>query len=83
MTDQVVVPINHIVRKPGSGKYRIAGKGVTVEFLAQFLDDPEWPVERLCQNYGLTPGEVFAAWSFYHDHRAEIERHIESSESSG
>jgi hypothetical protein len=42
MTDQVVVPINHIVRKPGSGKYRIAGKGVTVEFLAQFLDDPEW-----------------------------------------
>jgi len=79
MTDRVLVPINHIERKPNSKKYRIVGKGVTVEFLAQFIDDPEWPVRRICENYGLTPGEVFAAWAFYSDHKDEIDRTIAES----
>src|SRR6266545_7360133 len=79
MNNSVVIPINHIERKPNSKKYRIVGKGVTVEFLAQFIDDPEWPVTRICENYGLTPGEVFAAWAFYSDHKDEIDRHIEEA----
>lgn len=74
MTDSIVIPINHIERKPDSQKYRIVGKRITVEFLAQFIDDPEWSVSRICENYGLTPGEVFAAWAFYSDHKEEIDR---------
>jgi uncharacterized protein (DUF433 family) len=80
VTDRTIIPITHIERKPGSDKYRIAGKGVTVEFLAQFINDPAWPVERICQNYDLTPGEVYAAWSFYSDHRAEIDRRVTEGE---
>jgi uncharacterized protein (DUF433 family) len=80
MTDNIVVPINHIERKPGSHKYRIVGKGITVEFLAQFIDDPKWPVSRICENYGLTAGEVFAAWAFYSDHKEEIDRLIAEGE---
>lgn len=79
MTDSVIIPINHIERKPNSHKYRIVGKGVTVEFLSHFIDDPEWPVGRICDNYGLTPGEVFAAWAFYSDHKEEIDRTIAES----
>lgn len=67
---------NVIERKPTSDKYRIIGKGVTVEFLVQFLNDPEWPVVRICEHYGLTPSEVFAAWAFYYDYQEEIDRHI-------
>ena len=76
MTDQVIIPINYIERKPDSAKYRIVGKGVTVGFLAQFIDDPDWPLDRICANYGLTPAEVHAAWAFYYDHRAEIDASI-------
>jgi uncharacterized protein (DUF433 family) len=74
MADRVIVPINYIERRPGSDKYRIAGKGVTVDFLSLFIDDSDWPVERICANYDLTPAEVHAAWSFYYDHKAEIDR---------
>lgn len=79
MTDQIIIPINYIERKPGSDKYRVAGKGVTVEFLSRLIDAPEWPMERICQNYGLTPAEVHAAWAFYYDHQPEIDRRIEDA----
>jgi uncharacterized protein (DUF433 family) len=70
---------NYIERKPNSEKYRIVGKGVTVEFLSTFIDDPAWTVEEICVNYGLTPAEIYAAWSFYHDHKAEIDARLEES----
>jgi uncharacterized protein (DUF433 family) len=76
VTSGTIIPINHIGRKSNSDKYRIVGKGVTVEFLSLFMDDAEWPVARICAEYGLTPAEVFAAWSFYHDHQDEIDRHL-------
>lgn len=75
----VAIPITYIERKPDSDYYRIIGKGVTVEFLSRLIDDPEWPMERICDNYGLTPAEVHAAWSFYYDHKAEIDRRIEEA----
>ena len=72
--EQVIIPINYIERKPNSKKYRIVGKGVTVEFLSLFINNPQWSVERICEEYGLTPAEVYAAWSFYSDHQDEIDR---------
>jgi uncharacterized protein (DUF433 family) len=76
---RVAIPINYIERKSDSDYYRIIGKGVTVEFLSRLIDDPEWPIERICDNYGLTPAEVHAAWSFYYDHQAEIDHRIEKA----
>ena len=75
----VAIPITYIERKPDSDYYRIIGKGMTVEFLSRLIDDPEWPMERICDNYGLTPAEVHAAWSFYYDHKAEIDHRIEAA----
>jgi len=76
MADRVIVPINYIERKPNSDKYRVVGKGVTVDFLSLFIGDPAWPIERICEGYDLTPAEVYAAWSFYYDHKEEIDRRI-------
>jgi uncharacterized protein (DUF433 family) len=73
MTQGLIIPITHIERKPNSNQYRIVGKGVSVAFLSRLIDDPEWTVERICANYGLSPAEVYAAWAFYYDHQAEID----------
>jgi uncharacterized protein (DUF433 family) len=79
MTASIIIPINYIERKPNSDQYRIAGKGITVEFLSRLVDDPAWPGERICKNYDLTPAEVHAAWAFYYDHQQEIDRHVDES----
>lgn len=76
MVDHVIIPINYIEQKPHSEKYRIVGKGVTVDFLSLYINDPDWPLERICEDYGLTPAEVHAAWSFYYDHKEEIDSRI-------
>jgi uncharacterized protein (DUF433 family) len=73
-----IIPINYIERKPNSDKYRIVNKGVTVEFLAQFINDPEWSIERICENYNLTPAEVHSAWAFYYDHQDEIDNRLQA-----
>lgn len=75
MTTELVVT-QYVERKPDSPHYRVIGKGITVEFLSRLIDDPEWPMERICDGYGLTPAEVYAAWSFYYDHKAEIDEHV-------
>lgn len=75
----MIIPINYIERKPDSDKYRIVGKGVTVELLSRFIGDPEWSVERICEDYGLTPAEVHAAWAFYYDHKVEIDDRIDAA----
>lgn len=76
MTQSTIIPINTIERKPHSSKYRIVGKGVTVEFLATLLNHPDWTMEAICANYNLTPAEVHAAWAFYYDHQAEIDARL-------
>jgi uncharacterized protein (DUF433 family) len=75
----VIIPLNYIERKPDSAHYRIVGKGVTVEFLSRLIDDPAWTVERICENYDLTPAEVHAAWAFYYDHQDEIDARLNAS----
>lgn len=72
----ILLPLTLIEAKPASGKPRIIGKGVTVQFLAGLLDNPEWPMVRICEEFDLTPAEVYAAWAFYYEHQAEIDGHI-------
>lgn len=66
----------YIERKPMSEHYRIVGKGITVEFVSRLINDPEWPIDRICEDYGLTPAEVHAAALFYYEHQAEIDEHV-------
>lgn len=79
-TENDYFSMTYIERKPNTTMYRVKGKGVTVAFLVDYIDDPEWPVERICQAYGLTPAEVYAAWAFYYEHQAEIDEQIQRAE---
>ncbi len=72
-TPSEVIPINLIERRVGETQYHIKGKGVTVAFLVDYIGDSAWPVERVGEAYGLEPAEIYAAWAFYYEHRAEID----------
>jgi uncharacterized protein (DUF433 family) len=71
------LPIEHIASDPGhaGGRPRIKGKGITVEFLVGYLDGSS-PMEEICRVYDLTPGQVYAAWSYYYDHKEEMDEQI-------
>lgn len=71
--------IDYIVSTPDIcfGKPRIKDTRMTVQFLSSMIDDPEWPVARICDQFNLTPAQVYAAWSYYSDHKAEIDANIQ------
>ncbi len=70
----------HLIAKRSSQKIRLKGHRITVDFLACFVNDPEWSVERICAEYELYPEQVYAAWSYYYAHKAEIDQMIEDGE---
>lgn len=77
-----VLNIEHIVKTPDvmGGKPRIAGTRIRVSDVALWHEDGasvEWMVEQ----FDLTPGQVYAALSYYHDHQQEIEQEIDYSQS--
>lgn len=73
-----VLPIEHIVSDPAKhgSKPRIAGTGLTVQYTAE-LHNLDWTVNDLVEHFNLTPGQVYAALSYYFDHRAEIDQAIQ------
>lgn len=75
-----ILLIEHIEAEPSTGKPRVAGKGITVAFLSTLIDDPAWPMSRICENYELTPAQIHAAWSYYYDHQEEIDRALREAD---
>ncbi len=73
--------IEHIVSDPSKhgGKPRIAGKGILVQHIAA-LHNHGWTVEDLLTEYDLTPGEAYAALSYYFDHKEAIDQAIQDDE---
>jgi uncharacterized protein (DUF433 family) len=68
----------HIVATPGvlGGKPRIAGHRISVQDVAIWHERMGKSVDEIATEYGLTLGEVYAALSYYHDHREEIDASI-------
>ena len=76
------VPVisEHIVVTPGTcgGKPRIAGNRITVQNIAIWHVHQGMTPEQIVSDYdGITLSDVFAALTYYHDHRDEIEAGIE------
>ena len=74
--------INHIEITPGylGGAPRIAGTRISVHHLivmAKYLGVSE---EEILAQYNLTLGQLYAALSYYYDHRAEIDQLVEQEE---
>lgn len=58
------------------GKPRIEGRRISVHQIADLHEHLGWTVAQIAQSYDLTFAEIYAALSYYHDHRAEIDRAI-------
>jgi uncharacterized protein (DUF433 family) len=74
--------ISHIEITPGvrGGKPRIAGRRITVADIAQWHVHADWSARRIAEEFDLTPGQVYAALSYYYDHQQEIEQSIRDEE---
>jgi uncharacterized protein (DUF433 family) len=63
------------------GKARIAGKRFKVSHLVVEKRVEGWSPEQMRDNHpGLSLAEIHAAFAYYYDHQAEIDREIEESD---
>jgi uncharacterized protein (DUF433 family) len=63
-----------------SGKPRIAGTRITIaDIVIMFLRMGQ-SLEIIAGKYDLAPAAVYAAMSYYYDHRAEIDQSIQEDE---
>ena len=72
-----VYPLNqHIEQTPGivGGQPRIAGRRVTVQQVAFWHEREGRTADEIAADYDLTLADVYAALTYYFDHRAEIDQ---------
>jgi uncharacterized protein (DUF433 family) len=62
------------------GVPRIAGHRVRVSDVAIWHERMKWDAEKIVEEIGLTLPEIYAALTFYHDHREEIDQQIAADE---
>jgi uncharacterized protein (DUF433 family) len=69
-----VLKIEHIVQTPDVcfGKPRIDGTRMRVKDVV-YYHRVGWSVEKIRDEFDLTPGQIYAALSYYFDHKAEID----------
>ncbi|MHB8625537.1 MAG: DUF433 domain-containing protein [Aggregatilineales bacterium] len=72
-----VLTIEYIVTDPHlfHGKPHIAGRRIRVEDIAGY-HNAGWTVETIADQFDLTPAEIYAALSYYSDHKQEIDQTI-------
>ncbi len=61
------------------GKPRIAGRRITVQDIAMWCVRLGRGVDEVATDHDLSLAEVYAALSYYYDHREEIDRSISES----
>lgn len=71
----------HIEATPGiaGGKPRIAGHRITVQNIVVWHERMGSTADEIATAYDLTLADVYAALTYYFDHRAEIDRDIDDS----
>ena len=70
----------HIERTPGicGGRPRIAGHRIRVQDIVIWHERLGYSPDEIVSRYPqLTLADVYAALAYYHDHRNEIEEHIQ------
>ena len=63
------------------GKPRIAGHRITVQNIVLWHELLGRSADEIANEYDLTLADIYAALAYYYDHRAEIDKSIEGSES--
>ncbi|MBN1966671.1 MAG: DUF433 domain-containing protein [Anaerolineae bacterium] len=76
------VMYQHIVKSPEmlSGRPHIAGRRIRVQDIYQSQLLWGWDPDRICDEYDLSLGQVFAALAYAYDHLDEIRGDIQQDE---
>ena len=71
----------HIEITPGiaGGKPRVAGRRITVQNIAIWHERMGKGADEIAAEYDVTLADVYAALTYYFDHRSEMDRTIEES----
>jgi len=71
----------HIVKAEGvcGGRPTIEGTRISVEFLARYARSGQEPMDIMTMYPHLKPAAIYDAYSYYFDHRAEIDHEIEEN----
>ncbi|THJ10049.1 MAG: DUF433 domain-containing protein [Nitrospira sp. CG24C] len=63
------------------GKPRIAGHRITVQHIVIWHERMGLSADEIASNHGLSLAEIYAALTYYYDHRQEIDEAIMADES--
>lgn len=77
------VSTEHLEMTPGTcgGKPRIKGRRITVEHIAIWHERMAMSVHEIANEYeGITLADIYAALSYYWDHREQIDAEIKADE---
>ena len=82
-TDVAPRLVEHIVSTPGTcgGRPRIAGSRIRVQDIVVWHEVHGLSADEIVSQFpGLTLADVYAALTYYHDHREEIRQHMRDAE---
>jgi uncharacterized protein (DUF433 family) len=79
--DIMTAPHIAISQDVAGGKPRIAGHRITVQHIVIWHERMGLSADEIASNHGLTLAEVYAALTYYYDHRQEIDKAILGDES--
>ena len=79
--DIMTIPHIAISQDVAGGKPRIAGHRITVQHIVIWHERMGLSADEIASNHGLSLAEIYAALTYYYDHRQEIDEAILADES--
>jgi uncharacterized protein (DUF433 family) len=79
--DIMTAPHIAISQDVAGGKPRIAGHRITVQHIVIWHERMGLSADEIASNHGLSLADVYAALTYYYDHRQEIDEAILADES--
>lgn len=79
--DIMTTPHIAISEDVAGGKPRIAGHRITVQHIVIWHERKGLSADEIASNHGLSLADVYAALTYYYDHRQEIDEAILADES--
>lgn len=79
--DMMTAPHIAISQEVAGGKPRIAGHRITVQHIVIWHERMGMSADEIAFNHGLTLADVYAALTYYYDHRQEIDEAILADDS--
>jgi uncharacterized protein (DUF433 family) len=78
-----IVTTQHIDISPdiANGKPRITGHRITVQNIVIWHERMGLTADEIASNHGVSLADIYAALTYYYDHRQEIDRAILADES--